>query len=395
MRTPQEASPKKHRAVTSTAYIASSSSRCTRRSRGLVRPRARHEYYQEWRRQRAVVKIQKSADQTEIDETSSDPNCRDTLQSRLPVETWCAILSYLDVTQLKELRAHSGFRNLIDANQEAIVRRTINTELSRLSKDTEQANSQPPEFVRALRQWLCRYGICERCYSAAHYDDLAAFVWHWFSRRTLARMNEQPKREDFSSMSTACRYIIALEVMPLEPDLVKRIALTRQYSDQLHRILLHRQDWFALQGMDQVNALLERLEDEPDPYPADLCCGGRHIVQPMTHLRRQVPNTELLSMKLYTDVSIAYRPLNHVLLVPLRNEAKISSYERDADREQALQRMHNVLGMPRLMESASATYYAPMDANWVKEIIDRIQMGDDLKLEPLERAQILEAIIVA
>lgn len=393
--------------------VARSSSRNTRSSVESVRRKAKHEYHRERRRKRLLERSQKSARRLEIDGVSSEPPflagrslaassagltptaTEDALLSRLPVEIWTAILSYLDLAQLKELRAHSSLHDLIDANQGTIVKETIDTELSRLGKDTEQANSQPPEFVRALRQWLDRYGVCEKCYSAAHYDDLAAFVWHWFSRRTFTRMTEQPKREDFNRMSTACRYIIALEVMPLEPDLVKRIALARQYSDQLHRILLHRQDWFALQGMDQVNALLERLEDQPDPYPADKCCGGRHKVQPMADLRREVRNSELLSMELHTDVSVTYRPPNHVPLVPLRNEANISNFERDADREQALQRMHNALGIPRLMESTSATYYAPMDADWVVEVIDRIQMGEVSKLEALERAQILEAIIIA
>ena len=80
--------------------------------------------------------------------------------------------------------------------------------------------------------------------------------------------------------------------------------------------------------------------------------------------------------------------------MPLRDHAKIVDFETDDHRDQALQRFHHALGVPRLMESAPATYYAPRDAIWVRKMLERIITGETPKFDPLDRACILEAIKV-
>ncbi|EME85756.1 uncharacterized protein MYCFIDRAFT_213981 [Pseudocercospora fijiensis CIRAD86] len=309
----------------------------------------------------------------------------DALHLRLPVELWNSVFSSLPAEEIRELRTQSfGLRDLIDANQEAIVRGITETALTRLVRETEEANSLSPGFVRALRKWLDRNGICEKCYSAAHYDDLAAFIWHWSRRISpILTTEQQPSREDFEIMNTACRYIIALESMPLQCDLARRVQSTRQYVNQLQRILSQRQDLFAFKGKDEIYSLLDRLEYQPQPYPYDLLCGGNHITPPMT-------NSELLENHSGHEDETP----EVISLVPLRNNAKVVEFECDIDRDEALQRLHLALGIPRLVESAPGTYYSRRTARWVMKMVRRITSGEALEFDSLDKACMLEAIKV-
>ncbi|KXS94910.1 hypothetical protein AC578_7662 [Pseudocercospora eumusae] len=310
----------------------------------------------------------------------------DNLHLRVAPELWVLIFSHLPAIEIRNLRGQSfGICDLIDTNQNAIARGAIKRALSRLGQETEQANSLPSEFIEALREWLQKYGICENCYNSAQYDDLDAFIWHWSHRISPKLTTEQqPRREDFDTMNTACRYIIALESMALQLDLAKRVQFTRQYGSRLQTILRKRQDLYALKCDDEMHALLDRLEWDPQPYPYELRCGGHHFLRPPAHV--QVSRN---------DFRHEDETLEETTLVALRSHAKIINFETDVDRDQALQRLHHALGIPRLMESAPATYHAPRNAKWVRRMVERIILGEALEFDSLDQACILEAIKIA